>query len=216
MKNKGFTLMELIVAMAIGSIVLLMVSVMLVRGTSLFRTENDEVNMRNDYQVVRNQIDQILMEAKTLIIENRENGDIVIYTGAVNEATRKFETAEDKRTTERVITYVDGDDSIYISSEYSNENSEGNRICDIVDSFSISLDESSKREERNEAGQTITYYVNPVRVNVTLGLIQKKSVINSNFSVNLRNRLKNISVYYTTGDGQLLSGATNIERYKVK
>ena len=72
MKNKGFSLIELIVALAVGSIVLLMVGAMLVRGTSMFRTENDEVNMRNDYQVIRNQLDQTLMEAKTVIIEKQE------------------------------------------------------------------------------------------------------------------------------------------------
>ena len=58
MRNKGFSLIELVVALGIGSIVLLMVSVMLVRGTGLFRSENNEVNMRNDYQILRNQLDQ--------------------------------------------------------------------------------------------------------------------------------------------------------------
>ena len=111
MRNKGFSLIELVVALGIGSIVLLMVSVMLVRGTSLFRSENNEVNMRNDYQILRNQLDQTLMEAKTLIIEKQEVADqavddIVIYTGEIDlESENRSFVLSGAQTTEKVIFY---------------------------------------------------------------------------------------------------------------
>ena len=91
MNNKGFSLIELVIAMGISSIVLLMVSIMLVRGTSIYREENDDVNMRNDYQLIRNQLDQAIMEAKSLVIETQGN-DIIIYTGDIN-VDREFTAA---------------------------------------------------------------------------------------------------------------------------
>lgn len=219
MKNKGFTLMELIVAMAVGSIVLLMVSVMLVRGTSLFRTENNEVNTRNDYQIVRNQIDQAIMEAKGLIIEHQDSGegvDIIIYTGEINKATRDFTTPAADRTTERVIYFDKSENSIHIKGSYSEANSEGNRVCDIVSDFTIAVDEGGRRQEIDSTGATVIYYVNPIRVNITLSLVQKQSFMNSSFAVNLRNRLKSISLYATASPMQLLNAATSSEEYKVK
>ena len=221
MKNKGFTLIELIVAIAVGSIVLLMVAIMLVRGTSIFRTENDEVNMRNDYQVVRNQIDQVLMEAKTLIIEERKNGDIIIYTGDLImdkvEQDREFSSSD--ISTERIITYDKSEKSIYISGSYDAYMLEGNRICDIVEAFSIELDDVSKREEIDSStGKKTIYYVNPLRVNVTLNLSQQKSGMQSSFSVNLRNRLTSVTIYKTEDANVLLSGVSeeNVQKYKVK
>ena len=222
MKNKGFTLIELIVAMAVGSIVLLMVSVMLVRGTSIFRAENDEVNMRNDYQVVRNQIDQVIMEAKTLIIERRTNGDILIYTGDIltGDIDKNREFATSNITTERIITYSKGTKSIYISSSYVDHTSEGNRICDIVESFNIELAESSKVEVMNDDGTAVkeVYYTNPLRVDITIGLTQKNSVMTSSFSVNMRNRLKGITMYTTDNGSLLLSELSdaNVLKYDVK
>lgn len=222
MKNKGFTLMELIVAIAIGSIVLLMVSVMLVRGTSIFRTENDEVNMRNDYQIVRNQIDQVLMEAKTLIIENRVNAEgnrvTIIYTGDVvtDNAANDREFSSSDLTTERIIRYEHSTQSIYISGTYGSSTAEGNCICDIVKDFSIALDDSSKRTERDSTGADVIYYVNPVRVNVTLDLENKNSDINSNFSVNLRNRLSSVTFYNDTTGAELLNAVSNVKTFKVK
>lgn len=222
MKNKGFTLMELIVAIAIGSIVILMVSVMLVRGTSIFRTENDEVNMRNDYQIVRNQIDQVLMEAKTLIIENRIDSEgkkvTIIYTGDVvtDNASKDREFSSSYLTTERVIRYEHDTQRIYISGGYENSTAEGNCICDIVKEFSIALDDSSKRSERDSTGAEIIYYVNPMRVNVTLSLGNKNSDMNSSFSVNLRNRLSSITFYNETTGAELLNAVPDVKTYKVK
>ncbi len=224
MRDKGFSLIEFVIAMGIGSIVLLMVSVMLVRGTNLFRSGNDDVNMRNDYQIVRNQIDEAIMEAKMLIIE-KQGEDIVIYTGEVDPGSRDFKTAATARTTEKVIIYDKSEESIYILAEYEEPVAEGagtekkwpegNRICNIVKNFSVELDVSSQRTEKNDVGDDVIYYANPVRVNIALALENKNSDVASTFSVNMRNRLKGIAIYTTSNSGVLLSSGTKVE-YNVK
>lgn len=213
MRNKGFSLIEFLVAMGIGSIVLLMVSIILVRGTGLFRTQNDEVNMRNDYQIIRNQLDEAIMEAKILIVEE-QGEDIIIYTGDINRNTR--ELVATNKTTEKVITYDKSENSIYISGTYADHLSEGNIISDMVTSFSIKLDDSSKRVEKDSTGKDVEYYVNPVRVNIRLKLEQEKSDVDYSYSVNLRNRLKEIVLYKTLDKNAILSSEPNVKSYKVK
>ena len=230
MKNKGFSLIELIVALAVGSIVLLMVSIMLVRGTSLFRKENSEVNMRNDYQIIRNQVDQILMEAKMLIVE--EQGDLlIIYTGEV-DADRVF-TATNK-TTERIITYDKEHQNLYISGTYDSHMAPGNLIAANVAKFEISLDESSLRTQTNASGNEERYYVNPLKINVSLAINNEKHNFDDDdgdedydlgyeYTVSLRNRLrakdaddKKILFYETTSSMEVLDGSALVESYLVK
>ena len=221
MKNKGFTLVELMVAMAIGTVVLLMVSVMLVRGTSLFREENDEVNMRNDYQVIRNQVDQAIMEAKSLVVERRSttDGDIlIIYTGDIN-TNRSFASAE--RTTEKVIIYVEYKNTLYICPEYNfgsnfpNEIPEGNMISTDVEKFDISIDESCIREEVVE-GVTTEYYVDPLRVKIELKLEKTRNDGKKDFTINLRNRIKEVVDYTTSSSALLTDPSVTKETHQVK
>jgi prepilin-type N-terminal cleavage/methylation domain-containing protein len=219
MKNKGFSLIELIVALAVGSIVLLMVGVMLVRGTSMFRTENDEVNMRNDYQIIRNQIDQVLMEAKMLTIEKQGNY-LIIYTGQINPDTREFTTTS--KTTERIITYDSNNDTLYISGTYADHVSEGNVISTMVEDFDISLDESSKRTVDGGGTEEI-YYVNPLKINISLPIANKKSTVDYDYTLSLRNRLKGkdaedkkIFFYETVSDEIELKEEFLVESYMVK
>lgn len=226
MKDKGFTLIELIVAMGIGSVVLLMISLMLVRGTSLFREENDVINVQNDYQLIRNQLDQIIMEAKTLIIE-KQGDDIIIYTGDIDGGVgRTFLTTN--KTTERVIVYEDISNTIYMASDYASARTEGNVISDLVAKFNIEIDPSCIKEKTVE-GTVVKYCINPVRVNVEIGLAKKKKNqgnasqntpvefdVSSKYTINLRNKLDKISIYTTANANASLSGLENVISYEVK
>lgn len=234
MRNKGFSLIELVVALGIGSIVLLMVSVMLVRGTGLFRSENNEVNMRNDYQILRNQLDQTLMEAKTLIIEKQEVADqavddIVIYTGEIDlESENRSFVLSGAQTTEKVIFYDVSENSLYIANSYDalynsvldeGKLSEGYKISDIVTDFSIDFisDETTTRTEIDRDGSTKTYYVNPVRVSITLALENgEKNDVASSFTVNLRNRLSHIATYKNVGGIKAKLSSQTVTEYNVK
>lgn len=234
MRNKGFSLIELVVALGIGSIVLLMVSVMLVRGTGLFRSENNEVNMRNDYQILRNQLDQTLMEAKTLIIEKQEVADqavddIVIYTGEIDlESENRSFVLSGAQTTEKVIFYDVSENSLYIANSYDalynsaldeGKLSEGYKISDIVTDFSIDFisDETTTRTEIDRDGSTKTYYVNPVRVSITLALENgEKNDVASSFTVNLRNRLSHIATYKNAGGIKAKLSSQTVTEYNVK
>lgn len=210
MNNKGFSLIELVIAMGISSIVLLMVSVMLVRGTTIFREESDDTNIRNDYQLIRNQLDQAIMEAKSLVVET-QGTDLIIYTGEV-DADRNFTAAS--ISTEKVITYDTVTNSLYISNTYDTHKAPGNILTDIVDEFSLEISNDKKTEIVD--GTETAYYVNPVSVNISLTLENKRTSIDTEFTINFRNRLSKIAMYTTANGNVRLNAATTIEEYRVK
>ena len=232
MRNKGFSLVELVVAMGIGSLVLLMISIILVRGTNLFRAENNEVNMRNDYQIIRNQLDETIMEAKSLVVEyinipDEYDYDIVIYTGAIDTTIRERSFILDgPQTTEKVIYYDASENSIYIATSFeglfdsldSGNLLEGNKICDIVSEFDFDVvsDDTTMGVDIDIEGNEIEYYLNPIRASIVLGLESKKSEVSSTYEVNLRNKIKELA-FYDNYDGivAVLDSQTVI-KYKVK
>lgn len=215
MKNKGFSLIELLVAVAIAGIIVLMLSFMLVQSTNLFGDENDKIGIRNDYQLVRSQIEQAIMEAKSLSVV-RCGEDIMIYTGEVNDANNHLKAEDNSNvTTERVITFDKSEGKLYISSSYDKAVSEGNLICSTVTDFDIVFSKKCFRPAP-EASTEEEYYVNPLSVDIILEMSGKKSNLDSILSVRLRNVLKDVSIYTTDNREMLLVNATKVEPFKVK
>lgn len=62
--NKGMSLLELVIAMAISAIVILMIVSFISAAFRVFRKTNDEVNLQMEAQTAINQLANILMEAK--------------------------------------------------------------------------------------------------------------------------------------------------------
>ena len=232
MKNKGFSLVELVVALGIGSLVLLMVSIILVRGTNLFRAENNEVNMRNDYQIIRNQLDESIMEAKSLVVEyinipDESDYDIVIYTGVIDTTIRERSFILDgPQTTEKVIYYDASENSIYIATSFeglfdsldSGNLLEGNKICDIVSEFDFDVvsDDTTMGVDIDIEGNEIEYYLNPIRASIVLGLESKKSEVSSTYEVNLRNKIKELAFYDNYDGITTVLDSQTVIKYKVK
>ena len=118
--NRGFSLIELLVAIAISGVVILMISFIMVQGTTLFKGESEVIDIQGELQIVRNQISEALMGAKSVVVVDAGD-DIIIYTGAVDPETNML-VAENNGdggtstvTTERIITYDSSEKSLYIS-----------------------------------------------------------------------------------------------------
>lgn len=215
MKNKGFSLIELLVAVAIAGIILLMLSIMLVQGTKMFSGESDKIGVRNDYQIVRNQIEQAVMEAKSLVIV-RAGEDIVIYTGDVNTANNRLKSEESGGiTTERIITFDKSEGKIYISDSYGTAVSEGNLICSTVTEFDISFSSKCLKNDSSDP-ETGAYYVNPLSVDIKFKMEGQSDGLNSSLSVRVRNVLKEVAIYRTENRSTLLVNATDVVSFKVK
>lgn len=214
MKNRGFSLIELLVAVAIAGIILLMLSIMLVQGTKMFSGESDEVNIRNDYQIVRNQIEETIMEAKEIVIVEAGE-DLVIYTGNVDTANNHLTAEGSGVTTERIITFDKSEGKIYISSSYGQAVSEGNLLCSTVTEFGITISDKCMRDgsDNPELG---LYYVNPLSVDIVLKMAGQSNSVDSTMTVRVRNILEQVTIYETEKRDTLLVNATGVRSFKVK
>lgn len=220
MDNKGFSLIELLVTIAVSSIVLLMISFMLVQGTNLFKSENEEIDIQNEFQIVRNQITEVLMEAKSLVIVEAGE-DIVIYTGSVNE-NNNYLTAETAGadgasavTTERIITYDSSEHKLYISSSQASAVAEGNMLSDLVVDMDISINDKCLKAT-GEGEDAEQYYVNPLSVELNFKLACGGQETDMNISVRVRNLLTEVITCKTDTRETLLINATDKHTYKVK
>ena len=111
LNNQGFSLVELLVALAISGIVIVMISLLIVNSSNLFNNENKNIDLQNEFQVVDGFLSETLMEAKTIDIVDNGDGDqtLTLYTG-----TRGSDEALQPVTTEPIEAATTGaaDESI--------------------------------------------------------------------------------------------------------
>lgn len=220
MDNKGFSLIELLVTIAISGIVLLMISFMLVQGTNLFKNENEQIDIQNEAQIVRNQLSEAFMEAKSLVIV-KAGEDLIIYTGSVATESNRLaaETSgadgASAVTTERIITYDKSEHKLYISSAYDSAVAEGNLLSEWVMDMDITIDDKCMKVT-GEGDDKEEYYVNPLSVNISFNLTCGKQESDISMDVRIRNILKEVALYTTDSRTTLLLNATGKQVYRVK
>lgn len=118
--NKGLTLLEMIISVAILSIVLVTVTSFMVTGMKMFRSSNDEIGLQQDVQLALNNVENRIIdakmgircdddgtqmiltvyndkagtEAKEYIVWNRNDKKIYYDTSAANVTLTTFSTNE--------------------------------------------------------------------------------------------------------------------------
>ncbi len=221
-KNSGFSLIELLVTIAISSVVILMISFILVRGTTLFKGENEEIDIQSEMQIVRNQISETLMGAKSVVIVDAGE-HLVIYTGPVVKESNKLKAEPQNPgdvtnvTTERIITYDRTNHSVYISSTLNDAISEGSLISNYVTSMTVDIDEGCMRETKDGEGKvTEQYYVNPLSINVELVLSHGGKSSDIDMNVRVRNILTEVAKYKISERITTLNNADEQKVYSVK
>lgn len=173
LNNQGFSLVELLVALAISGIVIVMISLLIVNSSNLFNNENKNIDLQNEFQVVDGFLSETLMEAKTIDIKDNDDGTLTLYTGTRGSdealqpvttepieaattgaadgsiATKPIEATTTGAvaasiTTERIITFKPDSNSLYITKSKEASLTKGNRISSSVKKFKVSIDDSCK------------------------------------------------------------------------
>ena len=145
--NKGFSLVELLIAIAISSIVLMQAVRSYTKQTAL-------AQIQSDADISLNQMSKNILEATEIKIE-KLNGDVTIYTNKV---------VEKKNSTEVGIEWGYYYESATQQLWYINsDKSEMSLVCDNVTSFdvriskdSIELDTARTFSTRNQLNDNIT------------------------------------------------------------
>ncbi len=185
--KKGISLVEIIVALAIASILLGMLGGLISQGAILFKQQNTIVDLANESQLVSGQFEQTLMEAKALLIHRDVAGDnIYIYTGEINAGETGW---KDATGVERTIIVTKT--HMYVSNSYVSdvsEMNEGNMITSYLKDFTIEIGESSKEYIKDENGLvTGVNYLNPIVVEIDYVLETNDREKSTDLVLKLRN-----------------------------
>ena len=79
--NKGFTLTEVLVALAVSSVVITIVIAFISQGSRFYKTQSNTINLQNELQETSNVITDTLQEATYLSITSNSK-NLEVYTGS--------------------------------------------------------------------------------------------------------------------------------------
>lgn len=209
LNNEGFTLVELLVALAISGVVIVMIAMFMTNGSNMFRTERGRIDLQNEMQMADSFVTQTLMEAKTLDITNTDGSTTAIYTGnksdsgdlvAVPGYDDEGNEVAGSITSERIMSFDKNKKSLYVSKSYYATPKKGNLVSDNVTNLIVSIDDSckvykaQKDDITNETTMVHAGYQNPIVLNVTLVVSDEKNDKLENVTIKLRNKLKKVVV----------------------
>lgn len=211
LNNKGMSLVELLIAIAIAAVVSTLIVTMMTSGTSMFGKESQNIDLQNELQIVQNQISDRLKEAKAInIVKSGDN--IRIYTGDVNKVNNKLVTeGSGEKYTDCIITYKDN--KLYVTNSYMEDIPEGYLLSDEVLDFDIDIGTIPTEYTTNEtdAGGNVSeitkeYYANPITVHVKIKLGTERKNKEITMKVKIRNEIETFNIYNVTSFDSYLTG----------
>ena len=174
--NKGFSLVELLIAIAISSIVLMALVMLITQAVRSYTKQTALAQIQSDADISLNQMSKNILEATEIKIE-KLNGDVTIYTNKV---------IEKKNSTEVGIEWGYYYESATQQLWYINsDKSEMSLVCDNVTSFDVRISKDSIELDT----ATIKSIDRNPQIVISLGLqrMNEKRIVSRTFST--RNQL---------------------------
>ena len=184
--NKGFSLIELLVTMAISGVIVILTASLVMNGSKWYTGETAKSDMQNDIQTVNTKIQKSLMEATALTVKKESNVSYIL-TGQWDAVNGKWTDDSNQNGTARAIIFYEN--RIYITDKYyevsdviANKIPEGYEFSKYLDSVSITLknDIATVEGGKNEIE-------GPVGVNIQYRMKKNKKTTSTDFDVSLRN-----------------------------
>ena len=167
--NKGITLVELLVSLAVGSIVISAVIILLQQGISGYTRQTITTQLQDDANITLNQISDTIMQAKCIDIYNEESGE---------KNTPKFITNRGENgnaASGNAYSFDIGNHILYVGAPQTNDDyTKLSALCKNVWYFKVQILNTSVKIEGNGVetdGRNkykITVINNPVQIKVTL------------------------------------------------
>lgn len=217
MNNKGFSLVEVVVVVAVSSIVFLMITGLLVNSTRMYHRETGIINLQSENQLIVANLTEAFMEATKLEINQSSDDFVRVDLGNASDTSRKADCRriffnKDSKFLGMIVnndTYLGATDA-YLKAGTVNgagriEDLVGYQLSRCVETFTVTVDESCHvgRSAEDIAWPGVDdlhpteIYTNPIKLNINYTLKNANSMDVLTFSVTLRNNLK----WFTTYDG---------------
>lgn len=190
--NKGFTLTEVLVALAVSSVVITIVIAFISQGSRFYKTQSNTINLQNELQETSNVITDALQEATFLsITSDSKNKKLEVYTGSyeIKEGKKLFTSV--KGSSRYILRdgtgiYVfDKADTQYITDK----DKPGYRYSNNIEAITVSINEKCKTNVADS--EVITQ---PVMLDVYIKVTHNDTSRFENKTITLRNKIQSLEV----------------------
>lgn len=208
--NKGFTLTEVLVALAVSSVVITIVIAFISQGSRFYKTQSNTINLQNELQETSNVITDALQEATYLSITSNSK-NLEVYTGSYEIKDGKKLFTSVKGSSRYILRdgtgiYVfDKADTGYITEK----DKPGYRYSNNIEEITVNISDKCK----TKVGDRITQ---PVMLDVYIKVTHNDTSRFENKTITLRNKISSLEIngaIYTLGSSgsQLVFSGTNAE-----
>lgn len=188
--NKGFTLTEVLVALAVSSVVITIVIAFISQGSRFYKTQSNTINLQNELQETSNVITDTLQEATYLSITSNSK-NLEVYTGSYEIKERKKLFTSVKGSSRYILRdgtgiYVfDKADTQYITDK----DKPGYRYSNNIEAITVSINEKCKTNVADS--EVITQ---PVMLDVYIKVTHNDTSRFENKTITLRNKIQSLEV----------------------
>lgn len=215
LNNKGFSMVELLVAMALAGIVAILVGSLMITSSKSYSVETARAELYNDIQFANTKLQKVLMEATTLHVETKESVTYVL-TGEWDDAAGAWTSDSNPNGTAKAVIIYENHlyitDAYYTPDEVKAGNMKGYEVIDVIDkdtTFSVMI-----KNQVLDYASGVYDIEGPVVVEVQYQVASQKQTSKSSFDVVLRNSDVITKVYgtaYTKTDGVSVTGEINVK-----
>lgn len=192
LNNKGLSLVEVLVALAIASIVATLIMSLVTSGSRFYRKQSNSIDLQNELQETSNRVADALMEATSLSV-TEQSGMLIIRTGDFSEKNPKVKPkciiwVKPHDDTKGAVYVMDTDAPLSMDDAY-----DGYCMSKYVSDFSLTIDDSCLKLDDDDnvkydaLGNKI--YDQPIVLNVSIKVTNNNESKQDSKTITLRNRI---------------------------
>lgn len=188
--NKGFTLIEVLVALAVSSVVITIVIAFISQVSRFYKTQSNTINLQNELQETSNVITDALQEATYLKITSNNNA-LSVYTGSYKIVEGKKLFINEKGSSRYILRDGSG---IYIYDKadmqyITDKDKPGYRYSNNIEAITVSINDKCKTKVGDS--KVITQ---PVMLDVYIKVTHNDTSRFENKTITLRNKIQSLEV----------------------
>lgn len=188
--NKGFTLIEVLVALAVSSVVITIVIAFISQGSRFYKTQSNTINLQNELQETSNVITDALQEATYLKITSNNNA-LSVYTGSYKIVEGKKLFINEKGSSRYILRDGSG---IYIYDKadmqyITDKDKPGYRYSNNIEAITVSINDKCKTKVGDSK-----VIIQPVMLDVYIKVTHNDTSRFENKTITLRNKIQSLEV----------------------
>lgn len=190
--NKGFSLVELLVALAVSSVVMTIIIAFITQGTKFYNKQGNSVRLQNELQEISNVVDEAIQEATYLEISSNANA-VKVFTGeyVIASGTEVFNSS---KGSSRLVYWNQNKIYVFDTAKIpATDVMEGYRYGSNLEVFNVSVNSNSI------SGDSL---IQPLQLDVILKVSNNGASRSEKKTITVRNTLEKViigGVEYTIG-----------------